>query len=64
MIAFTGFPKGRRIVFTDQATFSPPEFARDLFVTNQANGGQLSRATQPYDVGGSLFNLGREVELL
>ena len=64
MIAFTGLPKGRSIVFTDQATFSSPEFARDLFVTDQPNGDQLSRPTQPYEVSGSLANLGWEVEFL
>lgn len=64
MIAFTGFPKGRSIVFTDEAAFSSPEFARDLLVTDQPNGDQLSRATQPYDVSGSLVDLGWEVELL
>lgn len=64
MIAFAGFPKGRSIVFTDEATFSSPEFARDIFVTDQSNGDQLSRTTQPYDVSGSLINLGWEVELL
>ena len=63
MIAFTGFPKGRSIVFTDEATFSSPEFACDLFVTNQANGDQLSR-TQPYEISGFLTNLSRSVEFL
>jgi len=64
MIAFPGFPKGCGIVFTDQSTFSSPEFARDFFVTDQTNGNQLSRATQFYKVCGLSVLLCRSVELL